>query len=645
MNFDERVQTGWTGHPRALTPEHTQLLLVEDSSSDAAITRKMLSNDDRVVWQVQHVESLASASSIDSAFDMAVVDLGLPDSDGLATIDSLTSVFPETPMIVVTGGLEAELADRALSMGVQDCLDKDAMSASELARALHFALARGRRSAQLQALLASSREGILVVAADGRVLYSNRAAREMFDGEIDTRDGVGFQLDTAHPSQRIIQVTRGNVRKSFAVHSTEIRWNGEAAMAVFVHCHSYNAANDLHVESRRNVVEQWAHELNVPATRALGHLHELHQQLMLSVEQEGARGQHSELALGTDRSTIISTLRACQAEVENLASTVNGARRASPRQPAHRDPAVVDDSVARFVSTSRAELPIRIEIQANEPAKPVSCDGSRLDRVLRLCLHELLREADLGQLESMGLRVFVDNRPKHVRLELKLDSSPSSRVHDQDIPRSTQVPAGDLAGFRLIRDTLTEEFGSIVVLFFGGKLRGAEICLWRTPEQEVSLQDSGGPRLAQLADRRAGSGSSLRSAAVSRPRVLLVDDDVEILRIYSRLLREHYEVVTASDARSALDLLSDGESFVAIVCDMMMPDMTGYELYLAISAQSAESANRVIFVSGGIFSAELRRAIAELPNTFLHKPFKLPTLLAAIEIARSTSDPALESIS
>jgi CheY-like chemotaxis protein len=112
-------------------------------------------------------------------------------------------------------------------------------------------------------------------------------------------------------------------------------------------------------------------------------------------------------------------------------------------------------------------------------------------------------------------------------------------------------------------------------------------------------------------------------------RVLLVDDNAAILRAVKRTLRE-CDVVTETDPRAALGRIASGERFDVILSDLMMPDLPGPELYLAISAVAPDQAARVIFMTGGATTDDASRFIEDGAVPVLRKPFDVDRLRAAI---------------
>ncbi len=109
-------------------------------------------------------------------------------------------------------------------------------------------------------------------------------------------------------------------------------------------------------------------------------------------------------------------------------------------------------------------------------------------------------------------------------------------------------------------------------------------------------------------------------------RLLVVDDDPDVSEAIHRLLAGDANVVTASGGREALDLLSRGEPFDAVLCDLMMPDVSGPELHDALAARRPEVLARTIFMTGGVFTDSARAFVERWGGPLLDKPLD-PVLL------------------
>jgi signal transduction histidine kinase len=115
-----------------------------------------------------------------------------------------------------------------------------------------------------------------------------------------------------------------------------------------------------------------------------------------------------------------------------------------------------------------------------------------------------------------------------------------------------------------------------------------------------------------------------------RGRVLVVDDEPMIATAIGRTLGLDHDVVLASAAATALQRISQGEQFDVILCDLMMPQMTGMDLYEELVRAWPGQADRMVFLSGGAFTAAARAFLDDVPNRMLEKPFDTRQLLALV---------------
>ncbi len=106
-----------------------------------------------------------------------------------------------------------------------------------------------------------------------------------------------------------------------------------------------------------------------------------------------------------------------------------------------------------------------------------------------------------------------------------------------------------------------------------------------------------------------------------RGRVLVVDDEPMIATAIGRTLAFEHEVVVSQNAASALERILGGERFDVLLCDLMMPQMTGMDLYAALAEHAPDQAERMVFLSGGAFTTAARAFLDEVPNERLEKPF------------------------
>jgi len=123
-------------------------------------------------------------------------------------------------------------------------------------------------------------------------------------------------------------------------------------------------------------------------------------------------------------------------------------------------------------------------------------------------------------------------------------------------------------------------------------------------------------------------------AASRRGRVLIVDDEPAVARALRTGLGDEHDVVIAASGREALALLlgddPDAARFDVILCDLMMPDLDGAELYEQLREKRPDLAARVIFVTGGAFTSRAREFIERSGVRTLEKPFDIESVRSLV---------------
>jgi CheY-like chemotaxis protein len=128
--------------------------------------------------------------------------------------------------------------------------------------------------------------------------------------------------------------------------------------------------------------------------------------------------------------------------------------------------------------------------------------------------------------------------------------------------------------------------------------------------------------------------------APERGRVLVVDDDALVSGAIRRTLSRENDVEVLVSARQALARLNSADSrYDVVLCDLMMPEMTGMDLYDALVKAAPHVARRVVFITGGAFTPSARTFLERVENPRVEKPFDPETLRALVrtEVARVRS--------
>jgi CheY-like chemotaxis protein len=117
------------------------------------------------------------------------------------------------------------------------------------------------------------------------------------------------------------------------------------------------------------------------------------------------------------------------------------------------------------------------------------------------------------------------------------------------------------------------------------------------------------------------------SASRRKPRILVVDDDAFVLRVLRAVLEEAHDVYVAEDGQVALARLRAGEVFDLVLCDLMMPRVTGMEVYAAVAAELPALRDRFLVITGGSSDVRAAAFLAKREVPVLLKPFSTDELL------------------
>src|SRR3989338_3777119 len=128
-----------------------KVLIIENSKVDRKVLQTMLSKSTYGVFEIHACETFSTATQIlqKKKFDVAILDLNLPDSLGLDTLRKLNKEFPNLPIVVNTGVYQDEVGLKAITRGAQDYLIKGKYLAYGLSKALYYAIERKKAEQEL----------------------------------------------------------------------------------------------------------------------------------------------------------------------------------------------------------------------------------------------------------------------------------------------------------------------------------------------------------------------------------------------------------------------------------------------------------------------------------------------------------------
>jgi PAS domain S-box-containing protein len=308
--------------------------------------------------------------------------------------------------------------------------------------------------------------------------------------------------------------------------------------------------------------------------------------------------------------------------VDRIATIVRDLRTFSRGDEHRRSPVDLGEVLEFAVRMAASETQSRasVELSIGE-APPVLANQARLEQVFLNLIVNAVQAMDEQRVAENRVRVSVrrlgaedGSDPQAVMVEVAdngsgVDEGAIDRVFD---PFFTTKSQGTGLGLSISRSIVKSLGGQITVENLSGGGAAFRVVLPAAPSSVV-------PRRTMPAPDQAAGGL----------RLLVVDDEPSVADALRAVLAERHRVTAVTSAAHALDLVSAGVRFDALVCDLAMPGMSGIELHERLGHVDPELARRTIFMTGIAGSGEAD-FLAVAGNPSLQKPFDLDDLDAAL---------------
>ncbi len=616
------------------------LLLVEDSPADAALVVRALEQGGFTLEVERVASGLDLIEALDSrVWDLVISDYSLPGFGGREALTLLHRSGHPIPFLVVSGTIGEEMAVEMLKAGADDFILKDSLARLPLVveRALEQAAARRARLRAEAELRASEERLRTVMDSLGDVVFTtDRALRHtrVFGTRTTSPPRRGEALIGRRPDElwppEVADAQRAAMQRALGGERALCEWSlgadggirryqtafsplkteaGEIEGVVGVE-RDVTAQRELEVQLAASdrlasvgmIAAGVAHEINNPLAALIANLELLHQEL------KDVR-RFSEL---DDAREAASRLRAIVADISVFS-------RPHAEENTAVDLAGVLESSARVAATETRHV-ATVHIEPLD-VPPVLGNTARLGQLfLNLLVNaaQAMPEGDASKNE-IRVRAYVEPNDARVVVEVKdtgVGMSPEVLRRMRD-PFFTTKPVGRGTGLGL-------SICQRIVDALGGELT-AESALGSGTTFRVAL-----PVAAERAPIASRASRPRTRAEKTGHRVLIVDDERLVLNMLKRLLSFEYDVTALSRATEAAERIGAGERFDVILCDVMMPEMTGMALYAQLAERAPEQAERMIFVTGGAYGADSQAFLEGVTNPHIEKPFDIELLQSTV---------------
>jgi two-component system cell cycle sensor histidine kinase/response regulator CckA len=618
------------------------MLLVEDSPTDVLLLQEALADVTAMRIAVTSCTRLSEALDrlSEQRFAAVLLDLGLPDSQGLATLVSVQRQDPRTPIVVLTGLDDEAVALRALQEGAQDYLLKGQITGSVLARAIRYAIERKRgaealreREHMYRALLEQAADGIFIADPDGNYLMVNPRSCEMLgysQAELLQRNLTDIipAEELARAPLRLDELREGKT----LITERRLRCKDGTLLPVEI------SAKMLADGRLQGIVRDSTERKRLEAQL-------LHTQKMESIGQLAGGIAHD---FNNMLSAIIGFLDSAQ---EQLPTDT----------PAHDDLAAAAGAAWRAAGLTRQLLAFARK-QIVDPRvlnlNSVILDlGSMLRRLLgedielRTVLASDLGQVkvDPGQMEQVLVNLSVNARDAMPQGGILTIETANTLLDSDYVRQHVGVTAGAYVMLAMSdtgcgMDVAVQQH--IFEPFFTTKEHGKGTGLGLATCYGIVKQHGGNiwvysevghgttfkiylPRVEEPPD--AVLRDTTHAAPEGSETVLLVEDEPVVRGLASRMLREQgYTVLEATNGEEAVHVAQAcaGATIALLVTDVVMPRMSGKALAEQLISWYPQI--KVLFISGYATDAITHHGQLDAGTNFLSKPFARTTFACKV---------------
>lgn len=503
----------------------------------------------------------------------------------------------------------------------------DASEQTRTSRALEHSEARFRH-------LAEAAPDIITVVMDGRFVWANPAAANVLGlDSVEEFLAMGPQ-DFMPPDevramgQRLARVARGErlpprayraFRKDgtplvMEISSRSIEYDGRAA--VLAYGRDVTERERMHARAARHdrlaavgtLAAGVAHEINNPLTYILLHLEDLNRHLKDLLPE------------GPGRERALAQVRESVDGAERVAHIVRGLLEvARPRGPERvlTDLRQVCDAALRL---ARATVEPLADLSATyEDVPAIASDPAKLTQVLLNLLVNAAQAA--GQETARGhVSLALRQASQRVRLEVSDDGPGIADQHFAQLftPFFTTKGVGGGTGLGLA-------VSHAIVSSLGGTIT-AENLPGRGARFTVELP------VEAAATAKAGAAPARRHVDGTRRRcVAIIDDEASVAMALATVLGEHHDCITFHRPQEAVEQIAVDPRIEAVVCDVLMPELSGERVFTELLVRRPEIAGRFALMTGGALPARVAELVKSRGLPVLHKPFRTREVLEVLE--------------
>lgn len=647
------------------------VLLVEDNDADARLVEYSLHDSTSIRFPVTRCRSLTEAQAAlrrNEVFDIALLDLSLPDSAGEETVKRMRSVAPDMPIIILTGFDDPEFAEQMLNLGAQDYLVKGEADTAIISRAIRYAITRmllaserEKHAREIERLMDEANaardrlrtfidcipQHIAILDAQGTIVLVNKAWRT-FSTE-NGGDTSSYYVGSSYSElcsggeltgRHIENVIDGRERAfsfEYPCHSqSEQRWfkldvspiSGRERGAVIVHTNiTERKLAELQIKAASDAKSQFlahmSHEIRTPMNGIVG-------MASLALQGDLAADQRTHVE-NINRSALrllaiindildFSKLEANQLIIETVPFSL---------------PLLIDEALTS-ISSAAAEKGLEVSV-AISPDMPCSVRGDplRISQILINYLSNAIKFTDSGSIRigatiSGGL-LRLSVRDTGIGLSPKQQSELFQPFHQAE-KSTARLYRGTGLGLAICRKLSRLMGGDVGV----DSVPGRGSTFWFTVEVQINSDDvakSNADDIAKIGviERcQNGGRARLNHSLLKGVRILLAEDDEINQMVATGLLQAAGMVVeVASNGAEAVQMAQNGD-YELVLMDMQMPVLDGVGATRIIREDKRLAKLPIVAMTANAMRQHREECLNAGMNDYLSKPFSPERLYETI---------------
>lgn len=604
--------------------EGIRVLLVEDNPGDARLFAELVKDTGAGQWKLTQVGRLSHALDRLSRepFDVVLLDLSLPDADGLETVIRAHAESPKVPIVVLTGHDDESLAVRAVRAGAQDYLVKGRLDGDLLVRSIRYATERGRaiealerREEHYRSLIENSMDLITILNMDGTIRYVSPSHERLLGYPMDALIGKNVISFVHSEDKTRIKAALLNGNNGRPVECRVRHCDGSwRVLESFARDLSHVAGvrgmvvNARDITERKHLEEQLHHSQRMEAVGRLagGIAHDFNNLLMVITGYSNM---------------LLDGIRTGDPARQDLEQVVKASERAADltRQ-------LLAFSRRQGVRSSVVDLNLLVDDMDRMLRRVL---GEDIELVVKLAPGLKTVQADPGQIEQVILNLVVNARDAmtsggQLLIETKSAELPGAEyvilsITDTGIGMEPHVASRVFEPFFTTKQHgtglgLSTSYGII-------KESGGDVRVHSTPGKGTTFYIE-----LPIAAQRQSKSESANELRVPRgtETILLVEDEDGVRRVVEAMLKRHgYQVLASTSSQDALAAADQHRGVIhLLITDMVMPGMSGQKMAEYLIERRPDM--RVLYVSG------YGETSSQGDVHFLQKPFSAAELATKV---------------